>query len=133
MARVCVFDVNETLLDLTALDKPFARAFGEAGVRQFWFAQLIQSALVATVTDAYADFGTLGGAALDMMAAPGRYVIQRGSGADSWRNANAAGAPRGRREPGASQRCWAAPGCAYQLDARRRHGSAHACRPGWLF
>ena len=31
------------------------------GVRQIWFAQMIQSALVATVTDAYADFGTLGG------------------------------------------------------------------------
>lgn len=69
MARVCVFDVNETLLDLKALDEHFARVFGHAGVRQVWFAQLIQSALVATVTDAYVDFGTLGDAALDMMAA----------------------------------------------------------------
>jgi 2-haloacid dehalogenase len=69
MARVCVFDVNETLLDLKALDEPFGRVFGDAGVRPIWFAQMIQSALVATVTDAYADFGTLGGAALDMMAA----------------------------------------------------------------
>src|SRR6266508_5455338 len=69
MARVCVFDVNETLLDLKALDEHFGRVFGDAGVRPIWFAQMIQSALVATVTDAYADFGTLGGAALDMMAA----------------------------------------------------------------
>jgi len=69
MARVCVFDVNETLLDLKALDEHFGRVFGDAGVRQVWFAQMIQSALVATVTDAYADFGALGGAALDMMAA----------------------------------------------------------------
>ncbi|MEP7190421.1 MAG: haloacid dehalogenase type II [Roseiflexaceae bacterium] len=69
MARVCVFDVNETLLDLKALDAHFGRVFGDAGVRQVWFAQMIQSALVATVTDAYADFGALGGAALDMMAA----------------------------------------------------------------
>jgi 2-haloacid dehalogenase len=69
MARVCVFDVNETLLDLTALDEHFSRVFGDAGVRQIWFAQLIQSALVATVTDAYADFGTIGGAALDMITA----------------------------------------------------------------
>src|SRR5258705_13792621 len=69
MARVCVFDVNETLLDLKALDAHFARVFGDAGVRQVWFAQMIQSALVATVTDAYANFGTIGGAALDMMAA----------------------------------------------------------------
>jgi 2-haloacid dehalogenase len=69
MARVCVFDVNETLLDLRALDAPFARVFGDASARQAWFNQMIQSALVATVTDTYADFGAIGGAALDMTAA----------------------------------------------------------------
>jgi 2-haloacid dehalogenase len=69
MARVCVFDVNETLLDLRALDAPFARVFGDASVRQVWFAQMIQSALVATVTNAYAEFGTIGGTALEMVAA----------------------------------------------------------------
>jgi 2-haloacid dehalogenase len=69
MARVCVFDVNETLLDLKALDAHFARVFGDASVRQTWFTQMIQSALVATVTDAYADFGAIGGAALEMTAA----------------------------------------------------------------
>jgi 2-haloacid dehalogenase len=68
MARVCVFDVNETLLDLGALDPHFERAFGDAGLRRAWFLQLLQSALVATVTDAYSDFGTIGGAALDMTA-----------------------------------------------------------------
>jgi 2-haloacid dehalogenase len=52
MARVCVFHVNETLLDLKVLDAHFLRVFGDAGVRQAWFAQLIQSPLVATVTDA---------------------------------------------------------------------------------
>jgi 2-haloacid dehalogenase len=68
MARVCVFDVNETLLDLGALDPHFERAFGDAGVRRAWFLQLLQSALVATVTDTYSDFGTIGGAALEMVA-----------------------------------------------------------------
>jgi hypothetical protein len=53
MARVCVFDVNETLLDLAALDPHFERAFGDADVRRAWFLQLLQSALVATVTGAY--------------------------------------------------------------------------------
>jgi 2-haloacid dehalogenase len=72
MPHVCVFDVNETLLDLKALDPHFVRVFGDASVRQAWFAQMIQSALVATVTNAYADFGTIGGAALEMMAARGR-------------------------------------------------------------
>ena len=68
MARVCVFDVNETLLDLGALDRHFERVFGDASVRRAWFLQLLQSALVATVTDTYSDFGTIGGAALKMVA-----------------------------------------------------------------
>lgn len=66
MPKVCVFDVNETLLDLGALDQHFERAFGDAGVRKAWFGQLLQSALVATVTDAYSDFGAIGAAALQM-------------------------------------------------------------------
>ncbi len=69
MARVCVFDVNETLLDLAALDHHFERVFGDASVRRLWFARFIQSALVATVTDAYRDFATTGAAALAMVAA----------------------------------------------------------------
>jgi 2-haloacid dehalogenase len=68
MARVCVFDVNETLLDLGALDPLFERAFGDAGVRRNWFLQVLQSALVATVTGAYSDFGAVGAAALEMTA-----------------------------------------------------------------
>jgi len=68
MPLICVFDVNETLLDLGALDPHFERAFGDAGVRRLWFSQLLQSALVATVTDAYTDFGAVGRAALQMTA-----------------------------------------------------------------
>jgi 2-haloacid dehalogenase len=68
MARVIVFDVNETLLDLTALDPPFERAFGRPGVRREWFGQFLQSAFVSTITDAYSDFGTIGRAALEMTA-----------------------------------------------------------------
>jgi 2-haloacid dehalogenase len=69
MPRVCVFDVNETLLDLQALDPHFQRVFGDAAVRQAWFSQMIQSALVSTVTGVYADFGRIGAAALEMTAA----------------------------------------------------------------
>ena len=68
MARTIVFDVNETLLDLTALDPPFDRVFGRPGVRREWFAQLLHSAFVSIVTDSYADFGTIGRAALEMVA-----------------------------------------------------------------
>ncbi len=69
MARVCVFDVNETLLDLAALDPIFQRLFGDASLRKAWFTQMLQSALVATITNAYTDFGATGIAALEMIAA----------------------------------------------------------------
>ncbi len=68
MRRVQVFDVNETLLDLAAMDPYFERVFGDAGVRRAWFNQMIQSALVATVTGAYSQFGAIGMAALTMTA-----------------------------------------------------------------
>jgi 2-haloacid dehalogenase len=68
MPRVCVFDVNETLLDLAALDPHFERVFGDGSVRSLWFNQMLQSALVATVTDAYTTFGEAAAAALQMTA-----------------------------------------------------------------
>jgi len=64
--RVCVFDVNETLLDLAALDPLFERVFGDAAVRKLWFNQMLQSAFVATMTDAYVTFGEAAAAALRM-------------------------------------------------------------------
>ena len=69
MPRICVFDVNETLLDLAALDLHFEHLFDDASVRKAWFTQMLQSALVATVTDTYSDFGSLGIAALEIVAA----------------------------------------------------------------
>ena len=68
MARVCVFDVNETLLDLGALDPEFERVFGDASARQAWFGQFLTSWLTAMVTGVYEEFGTIGGAALQMVA-----------------------------------------------------------------
>jgi 2-haloacid dehalogenase len=69
MARVLAFDVNETLLDLKALDPHFARIFGDSAVRGLWFGQFIQSAFVSIITDSYTPFGKVGMAALDMLAA----------------------------------------------------------------
>jgi 2-haloacid dehalogenase len=68
MRRVQLFDVNETLLDLAAMDPHFQRIFGDAGIRVTWFHQMIQSALVATVTGVYHQFGAHAMAALEMTA-----------------------------------------------------------------
>ena len=63
-----MFDVNETLLDLRALGEPFSRAFGDAPPIGEWFARLLHGSLVATLTDSYEDFGTIGRRALDVLA-----------------------------------------------------------------
>lgn len=68
MPKVCLFDVNETLLDLAALDPHFERVFGDAAMQQEWFGQMIQSAFVSTITGVYSNFGAVGGAALQMTA-----------------------------------------------------------------
>lgn len=44
MPEVLVFDVNETLLNLAALDPCFERACGDSSIRQQWFAQVLQTA-----------------------------------------------------------------------------------------
>jgi 2-haloacid dehalogenase len=64
---VLVFDVNETLLDLETLTPHFARIFGDGGVMREWFAQLILYSEALTLADAYAAFGDLGGAVLQMV------------------------------------------------------------------
>jgi 2-haloacid dehalogenase len=69
MARALAFDVNETLLDLGALREPFAEAFGDPGPVGEWFARLLHGSLVATLTGAYEDFGTIGRRALEALAA----------------------------------------------------------------
>ena len=69
MSRVIVFDVNETLLDLRALEPHFQRIFGDGAVMKDWFGQVLRSSLVATITGHYQDFGALGGEALAMTAA----------------------------------------------------------------
>ena len=57
MTRVIAFDVNETLLDLAALDAPFAELLGSAELRGPWFAQMLQLSFVGGLTDRYVDFG----------------------------------------------------------------------------
>lgn len=61
-----VFDVNETLLDLSGLDQPFTNVFGErAGeVKRLWFARLLHTSTVMTMLDTWQDFGEVGKAVL---------------------------------------------------------------------
>ena len=67
--RVIVFDVNETLLDLSALDETFLKVFGAVEFKSRWFAQLLNLAMTATLTGHYRDFSSQGRAALALLAA----------------------------------------------------------------
>ena len=49
---VLVFDVNETLLDLRALEPHFERVFGHKIVLREWFGQVIQFAEAVTLAKA---------------------------------------------------------------------------------
>lgn len=68
MTTVIAFDVNETLLDLRALDGAFEDLFGSAALRPQWFAQMLQLSFVGGLTGEYVDFSTAQHAALLMLA-----------------------------------------------------------------
>jgi 2-haloacid dehalogenase len=75
MTRVIAFDVNETLLDLSSLDAPFANTLGSASLRPQWFAQMLQLSFVGGLTGEYVDFTTAQRAALRMTAIrAGRHI-----------------------------------------------------------
>ncbi len=66
--ELLAFDVNETLLDLSALDAPFRDAFGDASLRPAWFQTMLQLSFVGGLTGNYVDFTTAQYAALHMVA-----------------------------------------------------------------
>ena len=68
MASVIAFDVNETLLDLRALDEPFEVLLGSAALRPQWFTLMLQVAFTGGLTGRYVDFTTAQRAALAMLA-----------------------------------------------------------------
>ena len=68
MITTAVFDVNETMLDLAALDTHFVRAFGDATVRREWFALVLRNALTLTIIGEYSNFGEVAAASLSMVA-----------------------------------------------------------------
>lgn len=65
---IIVFDVNETLLDITTLDPLFDRVFGDRSVLREWFAQLVLYSQTMTLSGLYTPFGELGVGTLRMVA-----------------------------------------------------------------
>jgi 2-haloacid dehalogenase len=77
MTEVIAFDVNETLLDLSALDASFEVVLGSAALRGQWFAQMLQLSFVGGLSGEYVDFSTAQHAALLMVAERNARTITR--------------------------------------------------------
>lgn len=65
---IIVFDVNETLLDITTLEPLFDRIFGDPRMLREWFAQLVLYSQTMTLSGLFTPFGELGIGALRMTA-----------------------------------------------------------------
>jgi 2-haloacid dehalogenase len=63
-----VFDVNETLLDLTTMEPTFERIFRNKGAMRLWFANLILYSSALTVAGCYVPFTDIGSAVMKMLA-----------------------------------------------------------------
>ncbi len=66
--RVIVFDVNETLLDITVLEPLFELLFGDRRVMRRWFAELVLYSEAFTLSEQYVNFVDIGVAVLKMLA-----------------------------------------------------------------
>lgn len=77
MARLIVFDLNGTLLDMAALDPQFTQVFGSPQARREWFDLVVHAALLSVVTDTYQDFTKLARSSLRMLADRRGVVLKR--------------------------------------------------------
>ncbi len=68
VADVLLFDVNETLLDVKALDGAFTSTFGDADLLGEWFGMLLRYSLEVSVTGDYRSFDELAVGALQTSA-----------------------------------------------------------------
>jgi 2-haloacid dehalogenase len=63
-----VFDVNETLFDLSTMEPTFERIFSDKGAMRWWFANLIMYSAALTVAGCYVPFTDIGSAVMKMLA-----------------------------------------------------------------
>lgn len=67
--KLLIFDVNETLLDLHALQESVAKALGgKKELVELWFTTMLHYSLVETVSGNYREFGEIGAAVMTMVA-----------------------------------------------------------------
>ncbi|OEF23517.1 haloacid dehalogenase type II [Vibrio rumoiensis] len=72
---VLLFDVNETLLDITILEPFFDRVFNDASVLRNWFSELVLYSQAITISGLYEPFGQLAVGTLKMVGVNYNLVI----------------------------------------------------------
>jgi 2-haloacid dehalogenase len=78
--KVLFFDVNETLLDLTPMEKTIGKALGgNTELLALWFTTMLQYSLVTSASGHYKPFGHIGAATLQMLAANNNIKISEES------------------------------------------------------
>ena len=79
---IIVFDVNETLLDLDAIQPVFARIFNDPAALRLWFANLITYSEALTLAGVYVPFTDIGAAVLRMLADTRGITVSAADGAE---------------------------------------------------
>jgi 2-haloacid dehalogenase len=77
LPSICVFDVNETLLDIEFIAPLFQRLFGDRKVLREWFGQLILYSETTTLSGPYMTFFTLAQGVLKMLGSIHNVSIQQ--------------------------------------------------------
>jgi len=66
--EIILFDINETVLNLSALKPKFKAVFGDENALLLWFSQLLHSSTVCIATQVNSNFSDLAGAMLEAIA-----------------------------------------------------------------
>jgi len=75
--KIILFDINETILELSALKPKFKAAFADENVINIWFSQLLHSSTVCITTNVKSDFSTLAVTMLESIAASRGVVLSK--------------------------------------------------------
>lgn len=59
MIKAVLFDMNETLLNLSLLKEKFDKSFDDDYVLKYWFAKLLHTSTIVGIMDNYKNFGKL--------------------------------------------------------------------------
>ena len=86
---IIVFDVNETLLNLDAIQPIFNRIFDDPAAMRLWFGALITYSEALTLAGVYVPFTDIGGAVLRMLAATRDITISDADAAELTTTASA--------------------------------------------